>query len=98
MIDAGQGLVEIDAGAGDDRITWEIEGLRGGSSDKPLVNGNTGTDISPSVSASPSIRLAFCKAWPLDPLVRLSSAATTMARPSIRSPVTPIWQKFEPRT
>ena len=44
MIDAGQGLVEIDAGAGDDRITWEIAGLRGGSLDKPLVNGNTGTD------------------------------------------------------
>ena len=35
---------------------------------------------------------------PLLPLVRLSNAAITMLRPSIRSPDTPICTKFDPRT
>jgi hypothetical protein len=50
------------------------------------------------VSSSPSMRLAFCTACPLEPLHRLSSVETTSVRPEIRSPVTPIWQKFEPCT
>lgn len=43
--------------------------------------GNTGAIIKPAVSAQPNIKLAFCKACPDEPLVRLSKAAITTTRP-----------------
>src|SRR5690625_2101693 len=64
----------------------------------PWAHGKSGAAISPAVSSWPSIRFAFCTAWPDEPLVRLSSAEITIVRPSTRSATTPIWQKFEPRT
>ena len=47
-----------------------------------VSQGATPCVVRPAVSGRPSMRLAACTAWPAAPLPRLSSAATTTARPA----------------
>ena len=66
----------------------------GGGVATPFGHGNRPTCSSPVVSGKPSIRFMFCTAWPDAPLVRLSSAEQMMARPSMRSLVSPMKVKL----
>src|SRR5262249_34384457 len=63
-----------------------------------IAHGNIATWPRPKVSGKPSITFMFWIAWPDAPLVRLSSAATIMARPGTRSATTPMNVMFDPRT
>jgi len=63
-----------------------------------VAYGNSATCSSPIVSGKPSMTFIFCTAWPDAPFVRLSSAATIMARPGMRSAATPMKVMLEPRT
>ena len=49
-----------------------------------------------AASGRPSMRLAFCSAWPAAPLPRLSMAETTTARPARGSATACRWAAFEP--
>src|SRR5690606_21636281 len=60
-------------------------------------HGATPSAVKPAVSASPSIRLAHCTAWPAAPLTRLSRALTTMIRPESASMVACSRQELAPR-
>ncbi len=55
----------------------------------PVDHGKRGAAMRPVVSSRPSMRLAFCRAWPEEPLVRLSRVENTITRPGRRSGITP---------
>ncbi len=54
------------------------------------IRGNSATCSSPTVSGQPCIRFMFWIAWPEAPLIRLSRAEITIARPRMRSLATPM--------